>query len=165
MGAPETAETGDVLRPGQRVRVEILREAHAADLPLPRAESEAAAGVDLRAAVSAPVRLAPGERRLIPTGLRIALPIGFEAQVRPRSGLALRHGILIPNSPGTVDADYRGELQVLLMNGGNEDFEIGRGDRIAQLVVAAVARPLWVEVEVLSETERGEGGWGHTGRR
>ncbi len=165
MGAPETAETGDVLRPGQRVRVEILREAHAADLPLPRAESEAAAGVDLRAAVSAPVRLAPGERRLIPTGLRIALPIGFEAQVRPRSGLALRHGILIPNSPGTVDADYRGELQVLLMNGGNEVFEIGRGDRIAQLVVAAVARPLWVEVEVLSETERGEGGWGHTGRR
>ena len=85
--------------------------------------------------------------------------------MRPRSGLALRHGILIPNSPGTVDADYRGELQVLLMNGGSEDFEITRGDRIAQLVVAAVARPLWIEVEALSETERGEGGWGHTGRR
>lgn len=165
MGAPETAETDDVLRAGQSVRVEILREAHAADLPLPRAESDAAAGVDLRAAVAEPVTLAPGERRLIPTGLRIALPIGFEAQVRPRSGLALRHGILIPNSPGTVDADYRGELQVLLMNGGGEDFEISRGDRIAQLVVAAVARPLWVEVEALSETARGEGGWGHTGQR
>lgn len=165
MGAPETAETPDVLRAGQPVRVEILREAHAADLPLPRAESEAAAGVDLRAAVTEPVTLAPGERRLIPTGLRIALPIGFEAQVRPRSGLALRHGILIPNSPGTVDADYRGELQVLLMNAGTEGFEISRGDRIAQLVVAAVARPHWVEVEVLPETERGEGGWGHTGRR
>jgi len=165
MGAPKTAETEDVLRAGQSVRVEILREAHAADLPLPRAESDAAAGVDLRAAVPEPVTLAPGERRLIPTGLRIALPIGFEAQVRPRSGLALRHGILIPNSPGTVDADYRGELQVLLMNGGGEDFEISRGDRIAQLVVAAVARPLWVEVEALSETARGEGGWGHTGQR
>lgn len=162
MGDPET---DDVLRAGQRVRVEILRESHAADLPWPQAESEAAAGVDLRAAVTGPVTLAPGERRLIPTGLRIALPVGFEAQVRPRSGLALRHGILIPNSPGTVDADYRGELQVLLMNGGAEDFEISRGDRIAQLVVAAVARPLWVEVEALPETERGEGGWGHTGRR
>ncbi|MCR9096359.1 MAG: dUTP diphosphatase [bacterium] len=162
MGEPDT---DDVLCAGQRVRVEILREAHAADLPLPQAESEAAAGVDLRAAVTEPVTLAPGERRLIPTGLRIALPVGFEAQVRPRSGLALRHGILIPNSPGTVDADYRGELQVLLMNGGAEDFEISRGDRIAQLVVAAVARPLWVEVEALPETERGEGGWGHTGRR
>lgn len=162
MGEPET---DDVLRPGQPVRVEILREAHAADLPLPQAESLAAAGVDLRAAVTVPVRLVPGERRLIPTGLRIALPLGFEAQVRPRSGLALRHGILIPNSPGTVDADYRGELQVLLMNAGAEDFEVARGDRIAQLVVAAVARPVWVEVEALSETERGEGGWGHTGRR
>ncbi len=162
MGEPET---DDVLRAGQRVRVEILREAHAADLPLPQAESEAAAGVDLRAAVTDPVTLSPGERRLIPTGLRIALPVGFEAQVRPRSGLALRHGILIPNSPGTVDADYRGELQVLLMNGGTEDFEITRGDRIAQLVVAAVARPLWIEVEALPESERGEGGWGHTGRR
>ncbi|MEM9176615.1 MAG: dUTP diphosphatase [Myxococcota bacterium] len=162
MGEPETH---DAFRAGQPVRVEILREAHAADLPLPQAESEAAAGVDLRAAVAEPVVLAPGERRLIPTGLRIALPVGYEAQVRPRSGLALRHGILIPNSPGTVDADYRGELQVLLMNGGHEDFEVGRGDRIAQLVIAAVARPRWVEVEVLSETERGEGGWGHTGRR
>ena len=162
MGEPETDA---ILRPGQPVRVEIRREAHAADLPLPEAHSTAAAGVDLRAAVEAPVRLAPGERRLIPTGLRIALPIGFEAQVRPRSGLALRHGILIPNSPGTVDADYRGELQVLLMNAGTEDFEIARGDRIAQMVIAAVARPVWVEVETLPESGRGEGGWGHTGRQ
>jgi dUTP pyrophosphatase len=105
-----------------------------------------------------------GERRLIPTGWRIALPNGFEAQVRPRSGLALRHGILIPNSPGTIDADYRGEIQVILMNAGDADFEVVRGDRIAQLVVAPVARPEWVEVEALDATERGEGGFGHTGR-
>lgn len=162
MGEPET----DAMPPaGAPVRVEILREPHATDLPLPAAQSAAAAGVDLRAALSEPVSLAPGERRLIPTGLRIALPVGFEAQIRPRSGLALRHGILIPNAPGTVDADYRGELQVLLMNGGTEDFQVARGDRIAQLVVAAVARPVWVEVEALPASERGEGGWGHTGRR
>jgi len=101
---------------------------------------------------------------LIPTGLRIALPVGFEAQVRPRSGLALRHGILIPNAPGTIDADYRGEIQVILMNAGEADFEIERGDRIAQLVVAPVVRPVWVEVDSLDATERGEGGFGHTGQ-
>ena len=101
---------------------------------------------------------------MIPTGWRIALPVGFEAQVRPRSGLALRHGILIPNAPGTIDADYRGEIQVILMNAGSEDFEIARGDRIAQLVVAPVVRPEWVEVEALDETDRGEGGFGHTGK-
>ena len=100
---------------------------------------------------------------MIPTGWRIALPAGFEAQVRPRSGLALRHGILIPNAPGTIDADYRGEIQVILMNAGSADFEIGRGDRIAQLVVAPVVRPDWVEVETLDGTDRGEGGFGHTG--
>jgi dUTP pyrophosphatase len=110
-----------------------------------------------------PITLAPGERRLIPTGWRIALPVGFEAQVRPRSGLALRHGILVPNAPGTIDADYRGEIQVILMNAGAADFEIERGDRIAQLVVAPVVRPDWVEVEVLDPTHRGEGGFGHTG--
>lgn len=148
-----------------RIRVELVREPHAHDLPLPQAESAAAAGVDLRAAVDGPVSMVPGERRLIPTGLRIALPLGFEAQVRPRSGLALRHGILIPNSPGTIDADYRGEIQVILMNGGDADFEIERGDRIAQLVLASVVQPEWVEVETLSETDRGEGGFGHTGRR
>ena len=100
---------------------------------------------------------------MIPTGWRIALPAGFEAQVRPRSGLALRHGILIPNAPGTIDADYRGEIQVILMNAGSAEFEIGRGDRIAQLVVAPVVRPDWVEVESLDGTDRGEGGFGHTG--
>lgn len=100
---------------------------------------------------------------MIPTGWRIALPAGFEAQVRPRSGLALRHGILIPNAPGTIDADYRGEIQVILMNAGSVEFEIGRGDRIAQLVVAPVVRPDWVEVETLDATDRGEGGFGHTG--
>ena len=144
--------------------VEITREPHARDLPLPRTASEGAAGLDLRAAVAEPLILAPGERRLIPTGLRIALPVGFEAQVRPRSGLALRHGILIPNAPGTIDADYRGEIQVILMNAGETDFEIERGDRIAQLVVAPVVRPVWVEVDSLDATERGEGGFGHTGR-
>jgi dUTP pyrophosphatase len=147
-----------------KVSVEITREPHARDLPLPRAESEGAAGLDLRAAVDEPLTLAKGERRLIPTGLRIALPNGFEAQVRPRSGLALRHGILIPNAPGTIDADYRGEIQVILMNAGEDDFEIARGDRIAQLVVAPVARPEWVEVDSLDATERGDGGFGHTGR-
>ncbi len=121
--------------------------------------------VDLRAAVEKTIVLAAGERQLVPTGLRIALPEGFEAQVRPRSGLALRHGILIPNAPGTIDADYRGEIQVILMNAGDTEFEIARGDRIAQLVVAPVVRPEWVEVESLDETTRGDGGFGHTGRR
>lgn len=146
------------------LRVPITRAPHARDLPLPRAESEGAAGLDLRAAVEVPVRLAPGERTLVPTGFRIALPRGFEAQIRPRSGLALRHGILVPNAPGTIDADYRGEIQVILMNAGSEPFEIARGDRIAQLVIASVVRPAWVEVEALDETERGAGGFGHTGR-
>ncbi len=146
------------------LRVEITREPHARDLPLPRPESEGAAGLDLRAAIAAPLVLAKGERRLIPTGWRIALPPGFEAQVRPRSGLALRHGILIPNAPGTIDADYRGEIQVLLWNAGDAPFEVERGDRIAQLVVAPFVRPDWVEVDRLRETERGAGGFGHTGR-
>jgi dUTP pyrophosphatase len=147
-----------------RIRVDITRDAHAKDLPLPRTSTEGAAGLDLRAAVTSSIVLSPGERQLIPTGWRIALPNGFEAQVRPRSGLAFRHGILIPNAPGTIDADYRGEIQVILMNAGSEDFEIQRGDRIAQLVVAPVVRPDWIEVESLDETDRGEGGFGHTGR-
>ncbi len=144
--------------------VEILREPHAQGLPLPQAASVGAAGLDLRAAVETAVTLAKGERRLIPTGFRIALPLGFEAQVRPRSGLALRHGILIPNAPGTIDADYRGEIQVILMNAGGEDFVIERGDRIAQMVIASVVQPEWIEVEALDGTERGEGGFGHTGK-
>ncbi len=148
-----------------QIRVEITRDRHAADLSLPEATTSGAAGLDLRAAVEKTIVLAAGERQLVPTGLRIALPQGFEAQVRPRSGLALRHGILIPNAPGTIDADYRGEIQVILMNAGGVDFEIARGDRIAQLIVAPVVRPEWVEVESLDGTARGDGGFGHTGRR
>ncbi len=147
-----------------RVRVEITRDPHAQDLPLPQASTGGAAGLDLRAAIPEPIRILPGKRCLIPTGWHIALPPGYEAQVRPRSGLALRHGILIPNAPGTVDADYRGEIQVILFNAGETEFEIARGDRIAQLVVAPVVRPEWVEVESLDPTERGDGGFGHTGR-
>lgn len=145
------------------VRVEILREAHARDLPLPEPSTPDSAGFDLRAAIEGSVRLLPGERRLIPTGFRIALPPGFEAQVRPRSGLALRHGIVIPNAPGTIDADYRGEIQVILWNAGADAFDVGRGDRIAQLVVAPVVRPAWTVVEALSASSRGAGGFGHTG--
>ncbi|MBW1882791.1 MAG: dUTP diphosphatase [Deltaproteobacteria bacterium] len=148
----------------KRIRVKITRDPHAADLPLPEATTSGAAGVDLRAAVETKIVLAVGARQRVPTGLRIALPAGFEAQVRPRSGLALRHGILIPNAPGTIDADYRGEIQVILMNAGGADFEIARGDRIAQLIVAPVVRPEWVEVESLDGTARGDGGFGHTGR-
>lgn len=148
---------------GPRLAIPITREPHARDLPLPEPATTTAAGVDLRAAVAAPVRLAPGERRLIPTGFRIALPVGYEAQIRARSGLALRHGIVIPNAPGTIDADYRGEIQVILWNAGADAFEVARGDRIAQLVVAPVVRPQWRLVETLSESGRGAGGFGHTG--
>ncbi len=162
MSEPDSVETAAHEAP-PRLRVEITRDAHAKDLPLPRASTEGAAGLDLRAAVTDPISILPGERRLIPTGWRIALPGGFEAQIRPRSGLALRHGILIPNAPGTIDSDYRGEIQVILMNAGTVEFQIGRGDRIAQLVVAPVVRTSWVEVEVLDATDRGEGGFGHTG--
>lgn len=150
---------------GPALAILIAREPHAADLPLPEPATSTAAGVDLRAAVEAPLRLAPGERRLVPTGFRIALPEGFEAQIRARSGLALRHGIVIPNAPGTIDADYRGEIQVILWNAGADAFEVGRGDRIAQLVVAPVVRPRWQLVETLPETGRGPGGFGHTGMR
>lgn len=148
----------------RRIRVEIVREPHAEGLPLPSVTTEGSAGVDLRAALAEPLSLGPGERRRVPTGLRIALPPGFEAQVRPRSGLALHHGILVPNAPGTIDSDYRGEIQVILMNAGQEDFELRRGDRIAQLVIAPVVRPEWVEVGDLRPSERGAGGFGHTGR-
>lgn len=133
------------------------------DLPLPTYETPQAAGMDLRAALTVPVTLLPGERHAVPTGLAIALPPGYEAQVRPRSGLARKSGISMVNSPGTIDADYRGELQVLLINLGQEPFTVSRGDRIAQLVVAPVAQVTWQEVESLEETERGSGGFGHTG--
>ena len=147
------------------VVVRIRRLAHAADLPLPDYATALAAGMDLRAAVPAddPVTLAPGQRALVPTGLAIALPAGYEAQVRPRSGLALKHGITCLNGPGTIDADYRGEIGVILVNLGEAPFTIERGMRIAQMVVAPIARVRWQVVETLDDTERGEGGFGSTG--
>lgn len=147
-----------------RVFVQIVQEAHAADLPLPAYETDDSAGMDLRAAVEEEIIVHPRARKLIPTGIRIALPPGTEAQVRPRSGLAVRHGISMVNSPGTIDADYRGEIQVILINHGQESFTIQRGDRIAQLVIAPVLRAEWDVVTELDETQRGEGGFGHTGR-
>ena len=131
--------------------------------PLPTYATEQSAGMDLRADVSEPVVLHPMERKLVPTGLHIALPPGFEAQVRPRSGLALKHGITVLNTPGTIDADYRGEIKVLLINFSNQDFVINAGERIAQMVVARHEQVEWVDVEQLDETARGEGGYGHTG--
>jgi dUTP pyrophosphatase len=134
-----------------------------ADLPLPTYMTAGAAGMDLCAALEAPLRLRPGARALVPTGIAIALPHGYEAQVRPRSGLALRSGITLLNSPGTIDADYRGEVQVLMINLGEQDQQIQRGDRIAQLVVAPVSRARLSEVANLDATPRGPGGFGHTG--
>jgi dUTP pyrophosphatase len=131
--------------------------------PLPDYATPGSAGLDLRAHLPEPKVLQPGERVLIPTGLSLALPNGFEAQVRPRSGLALKHGITVLNSPGTVDADYRGDVGVILINLGAEPFTIEPGDRVAQLVIAAYAQVEWTPVEVLPETERGSGGFGHTG--
>jgi len=141
----------------------VRRKPGCEDLPLPRYMSEAAAGMDVCAAVDAPVALAPGDIRLIPTGLYVAVPTGFEVQVRPRSGLALKHGLVIVNSPGTIDADYRGEVGIIVGNIGREPFTITRGLRIAQLVVAAVARADVQAVDELPETRRGDGGFGHSG--
>jgi dUTP pyrophosphatase len=144
-----------------------MRLEHGRDLPLPVYETPGAAGMDLRAAVAEdqPLVLRPGARAAVPTGLAIALPPGHEAQVRPRSGLALRHGITLLNSPGTVDADYRGEIRATLINLGDEDFVIRRGDRIAQLVIAPVEQATLREVDTLDETTRGVGGFGSTGHR
>ena len=149
--------------PPSPVTVRIARLPGAEDLPLPERATEGAAGYDLHAALVEPLRLAPGERARVPTGFAIAVPRGYEAQVRPRSGLAFRHGLVLPNAPGTIDSDYRGELKVIVMNAGKEPFVFARGDRIAQLVVAPVVRAEFEEVESLDETERGEGGFGHTG--
>lgn len=143
--------------------IEITREPGTEDLPLPAYETEHAAGMDLRAAVTGPVEIPAGGRALVPTGLRIAVPPGYEAQVRPRSGLALKNGITLPNTPGTIDADYRGEIRVILLNLGEAPFTVNRGDRIAQLIVAPVVRVQWSAVARLSETQRGDGGFGHTG--
>ena len=149
--------------PTPALNVAVQRLPHGADLPLPAYATAQSAGLDLMAAIDAEIVLSPGARQLIPTGLAIALPAGFEAQVRPRSGLALKHGITVLNSPGTIDADYRGEVKVLLINHGTEPFTLKRGDRIAQMVVAPVTRIAWVTVAALDETARGAGGYGSTG--
>jgi dUTP pyrophosphatase len=145
------------------IAVQIARLASGEGLALPAYESAGAAGLDLRAAENA--TLPPGQRLLMPTGFAIALPEGYEAQVRPRSGLAVRHGVTVLNAPGTIDCDYRGEIKVPLINHGDADFVIARGDRIAQMVIAAVARVEWAERPSLDETPRGAGGFGSSGRR
>ena len=147
------------------IDVAVTRLPHAEGIDLPAYETSASAGMDLRAAVpvDAPVTLDPGNRALVDTGLKVALPEGYEGQVRPRSGLAHRHGVTVLNSPGTIDADYRGEVKVLLVNHGREPFAVERGMRIAQLVVAQHARVEWVRREALDETVRGPGGFGSTG--
>ncbi|MBR6867239.1 MAG: dUTP diphosphatase [Prevotella sp.] len=142
------------------MEIKVVNKGHQ---PLPQYATPLSAGMDLRANLDAPVVLKPMERKLIPTGLYIALPPGFEAQVRPRSGLALKKGITVLNAPGTVDADYRGEVGVLLINLSGEDFVVNDGERIAQMVIARHEQGEFVEVDVLDETERGEGGYGHTG--
>ncbi len=144
------------------IRIEIVRTRAAARLP--RYMTEQAAGMDLYAAGDEAVVLAPGERALVPTGISIALPPGFEAQIRPRSGLALKHGVTLLNSPGTIDADYRGEIAVIVINHGRESFTVKPGDRIAQMVVAPVSRAAWQPVAELPGSGRGAGGFGHTGK-
>lgn len=146
-----------------QVDIAVTRLPHNADLPLPAYETAQSAGMDLAAAIDAPTTLAPGERAMIPTGLAIALPAGYEAQVRPRSGLAAKNGVTVLNTPGTVDADYRGEVKVILINLGDTPFEIERGMRIAQMVIAPVTQAGFTEVNELPETARGSGGFGSTG--
>ena len=149
----------------RHVSIEIKRLPHSEDLPLPSYETEQAAGMDLRAALPEdnPMTLAPGETKMVPTGLSMALPQGFEAQIRPRSGLAAKFGVTVLNSPGTIDSDYRGEVKVILINHGPEAFEINRGDRIAQMVIAPVIQGILQETDALPDTERGKGGFGSTG--
>lgn len=144
------------------MKVQIINRSHH---PLPQYATELSAGVDLRANIEAPIELRPMERKLVPTGLFMALPPGFEAQVRPRSGLAIKHGITVLNTPGTIDADYRGEVCVILINLSDEPFVIADGERIAQMVIARHEQAEWEQVEVLSETERGAGGFGHSGTK
>ncbi len=145
------------------LRVAVTRLSHAGDLPLPDYATALSAGMDLRAAITGPLGIVPGGRTLVPTGLAIALPEGYEAQVRPRSGLALEHGITVLNTPGTVDADYRGEISVILVKASTEIFTVTRGMRIAQMIVAAFAQVSWEPVEDLPESSRGVGGYGSTG--
>jgi len=146
------------------VRIQVVRLAHAAGLDLPAYATEASAGMDLRAALDQALTLSSFERRAVPTGLAIALPLGLEAQIRPRSGLALRSGLTVANAPGTIDADYRGEVKVILVNLGRDPVTIQPGDRIAQMVIAPVTRAAWEVVSELPATERGAGGFGHTGK-
>ena len=142
------------------MKIKVVNKGHQ---PLPEYATPQSAGMDLRANIEAPITLKPMERRLIPTGLYIALPVGYEAQIRPRSGLALKHGITVLNTPGTIDADYRGELMVLLVNFSDSDFIINDGERIAQMVIARHEQGIFEVVETLDDTERGTGGYGHTG--
>lgn len=144
------------------MKIKIVNSSHH---PLPQYATPLSAGLDLRANLDATITLQPMERRLVPTGLRIALPEGYEAQVRPRSGLALKHGITLLNTPGTIDADYRGEIGVIMVNLSTEPFTIADGERIAQLVIARYEQAEWLETDALDETERGEGGFGHTGKQ
>ena len=147
----------------ERVTVKFKRLAGSTDLPLPGYESEGSSGMDIRASVNEPVLLKPGEISLIPTGLAVSIPRGYEGQIRPRSGLALKHGIGMVNSPGTIDSDYRGEIGIIVVNWGPEPFSIRRGDRIAQLIITRVYQAHMVEVDDLDPTQRGEGGFGHSG--
>ncbi len=145
------------------IKVQIRQLPHAGGLPLPRFMSPQAAGADLFAAVDEPITVAPMQRTLVPTGIAIALPAGFEAQIRPRSGLAIKNGITLLNSPGTIDADYRGEIKIILANLGEEPFIIRRGDRIAQMVITRIEQPEWELVEELPDSLRGDGGFGSSG--
>ena len=146
------------------IRIPVTRVRPAAEqLPLPRYMTNGAAGMDLSADIVAPLELLPGKRALVPTGIAIEVPPGFEAQIRPRSGLALRHGVALLNSPGTIDSDYRGEIQVLMINLGDQPYTVRRGERIAQMIVAPVVRAELHAVDALADSRRGPGGWGHTG--
>lgn len=147
----------------ETIEIEVVRLPHGRDLALPDYATAAAAGADLLAAIDQDLELKPLERRIVPTGISIALPVGFEAQVRPRSGLAAKNGVTVANAPGTIDADYRGEVGVILVNLGSEPFRITRGMRIAQMVIARHARAVWREVSELDRTARGAGGFGSTG--
>ena len=147
----------------EKIPIKIKRLDKTTDLPLPSYESEGSSGMDIRASVREPVLLKPGEIRLIPTGLAVSVPHGYEAQIRPRSGLALKHGIGMVNSPGTIDSDYRGEIGIIVINWGQRPFTIRRGDRIAQMIITKVYQADIMEVGVLESTERGEGGFGHSG--
>ena len=147
----------------EKILIKVKRLDASTDLPLPCYESEGSSGMDIRASVTAPVRLDPGEIRLIPTGLAVSVPHGYEAQIRPRSGLALKHGIGMVNSPGTIDSDYRGEIGIIVINWGRKSFTIRRGDRVAQMIITRVCQADIMEVALLDSTERGEGGFGHSG--